>query len=148
MKLSNLVRFGFLIPGFLLIIGLLTINITDRFLLGSWLGLMWVEEVCVIIMVWLIFVAALAVDRKNAHIRVQIFSLPPMLSKIIEDLAALLFYGFLVWSTFELMPKVFSRYAATGWTIKIGYFAMIVGGGLAIINRLSNYLPHRFSRWF
>ena len=148
MKLSNLVRFGFLIPGFLLIIGLLTINITDRFLLGSWLGLMWVEEVCVIIMVWLIFVAALAVDRKNAHIRVQIFSLPPMLSKIIEDLAALVFYGFLVWSTFELMPKVFSRYAATGWTIKIGYFAMIVGGGLAIINRLSNYLPHRFSRWF
>ena len=148
MKLSSLVRFGFLIPGFLLIIGLLTINITDRFLLGSWLGLMWVEEVCVIIMVWLIFVAALAVDRKNAHIRVQIFSLPPMLSKIIEDLAALVFYGFLVWSTFELMPKVFSRYAATGWTIKIGYFAMIVGGGLAIINRLSNYLPHRFSRWF
>ena len=148
LNFSILICFGFLVPGFLVIIGLLTINIVDRFFLGSWLGLMWVEEVCVIIMVWLIFIAALAVDRNNSHIRVQIISLPPRLAQIIEDIVMVSFFGFLVWSTWELMPRVFSRYAATGWTIKVGYYSMIVGGSLAIVNRVAKYLPHRISKWF
>ena len=52
------------------------------------------------------------------------------------------FFGFLVWSTWELLPRTFSKYPATGWSVKVGYYALIGGGSLAILAKLSKY-AHR-----
>ena len=147
-NLPNLIKFFVLVPGFLFIICLLSINIFDRFILNGTLGLMWVEEVTVIVMVWLIFLSTAAIDRQEGHIKISIVAIPNRVNRILEDAVMIAFFGFLLWSTYELLPKVFSKYAATGWSIKIGYYAIIFGSILTIFCRLIKYLPERFSKWF
>lgn len=143
---GRMLRFGLLVPGFLVIIALLTINIVDRFVLDGWLGLIWIEEVCVILMVWLVFLSAIAIDQDRSHIRVQVITLPPRTAELLEDLAMIAFLGFLVWSTWELLPRVFSKYPATGWSIKVGYYALIVGGALAILSKLLKHIQRTIAR--
>ena len=147
-NLPNLIKLFVLVPGFLFIICLLSINIFDRFILNGTLGLMWVEEVTVIVMVWLIFLSTAAIDRQEGHIKISIVAIPNRVNRILEDAVMIAFFGFLLWSTYELLPKVFSKYAATGWSIKIGYYAIIFGSILTIFCRLIKYLPERFSKWF
>lgn len=147
-NLINLIKLVILVPGFLFIICLLSINIFDRFILNGTLGLMWVEEVAVIVMVWLIFLSAAVIDRQESHIKISIITIPPKINRILDDAVMIAFFGFLLWSTYELMPKVFSKYAATGWSIKIGYYAIIIGSCLTIFCRLIKYFPERFSKWF
>jgi len=147
-NLYKAIKSFILIPGFFIIIGLLLINIIDRFVLNGLLGLMWVEEVTVIILIWLIFLSAIIIDKDRSHIRISLFNMPEKFHQILEDIAMIAFLGFLVWSTWELLPKIFSRYAATGWSIKVGYYAIIFGSSLAILGRLAKYLPKRFSKWF
>ena len=147
-NLPNLIKLFILVPGFLFIICLLSINIFDRFVLNGTLGLMWVEEVAVIVMVWLIFLSTAAIDRQEGHIKISIVAIPKRVNRILEDAVMIAFFGFLLWSTYELLPKVFSKYAATGWSIKIGYYAIIFGSSLTIFSRLIKYLPERFSKWF
>lgn len=147
-NLPNLIKLFILVPGFLFIICLLSINIFDRFVLNGTLGLMWVEEVTVIVMVWLIFLSTAAIDRQEGHIKISIVAIPKRVNRILEDAVMIAFFGFLLWSTYELLPKVFSKYAATGWSIKIGYYAIIFGSSLTIFSRLIKYLPERFSKWF
>ena len=62
-NLYKAIKSFILIPGFFIIIGLLLINIIDRFVLNGLLGLMWVEEVTVIILIWLIFLSAIIIDK-------------------------------------------------------------------------------------
>ena len=145
---TNLIKLVVLVPGFLFIICLLSINIFDRFILNGTLGLMWVEEVSVIMMVWLIFLSAAVIDRQESHIKISIIKIPHKINRILDDAVMIAFFGFLLWSTYELLPKVFSKYAATGWSIKIGYYAIIFGSSLTIFCRLIKYLPERFSKWF
>lgn len=145
---TNLIKLVVLVPGFLFIICLLSINIFDRFILNGTLGLMWVEEVSVIMMVWLIFLSAAVIDRQESHIKISIIKIPYKINRILDDAVMISFFGFLLWSTYELLPKVFSKYAATGWSIKIGYYAIIVGSSLTIFCRLIKYLPERLSKWF
>ena len=145
---TNLIKLVVLVPGFLFIICLLSINIFDRFVLNGTLGLMWVEEVTVIVMVWLIFLSTAAIDRQEGHIKISIIAIPKRMNRFLEDAVMIAFFGFLLWSTYELLPKVFSKYAATGWSIKIGYYAIIFGSSLTIFCRLIKYLPERFSKWF
>ena len=145
---TNLIKLVVLVPGFLFIICLLSINIFDRFILNGTLGLMWVEEVSVIMMVWLIFLSAAVIDRQESHIKISIIKIPYKINRILDDAVMIAFFGFLLWSTYELLPKVFSKYAATGWSIKIGYYAIIVGSSLTIFCRLIKYFPERFSKWF
>ncbi len=147
-NLPNLIKLFVLVPGFLFIICLLSINIFDRFILNGTLGLMWVEEVTVIVMIWLIFLSTAAIDKQEGHIKISIVAIPNKVSRILEDAVMIAFFGFLLWSTYELLPKVFSKYAATGWSIKIGYYAIIFGSILTIFCRLIKYLPERFSKWF
>lgn len=147
-NLPNLIKLFVLVPGFLFIICLLSINIFDRFVLNGTLGLMWVEEVTVIVMVWLIFLSTAAIDRQEGHIKISIIAIPKRMNRILEDAVMIAFFGFLLWSTYELLPKVFSKYAATGWSIKIGYYAIIFGSSVTIFCRLIKYLPERFSKWF
>ena len=147
-NLPNLIKLFVLVPGFLFIICLLSINIFDRFILNGTLGLMWVEEVTVIVMVWLIFLSTAAIDKQEGHIKISIVAIPNKVNRILEDAVMIAFFGFLLWSTYELLPKVFSKYAATGWSIKIGYYAIIFGSILTIFCRLIKYLPERFSKWF
>ena len=82
------------------------------------------------------------------HIKISIIKIPYKINRILDDAVMIAFFGFLLWSTYELLPKVFSKYAATGWSIKIGYYAIIVGSSLTIFCRLIKYLPERLSKWF
>lgn len=141
--LDRAVRLYVFLPVFLAIILLLGVNIFDRFVLEGLLGLIWVEEVCVILMVWLVFLSAYAVGTQNAHIRVEIVRLPPFLREALDDAATVLFLGFLVSMTWELMPRTFSRYPATGWPVKVGYYAIIVGGALTIFATLAKHILRR-----
>ncbi len=139
-QLSKLVRNGLFVPAILLIIALLTVNIIDRFVLDGAFGIVWIEELCIIIMIWLIFLSAFAIDEDDLHIKVQVVPLRPWIKELIEDLAVSGFVLFLVWSTWSILPRLFSKYAALGWSIKAGYYAVIVGGILLLATKLGKYV--------
>ncbi len=136
---SRFLRSFLFVPAILLIIGLLTVNIIDRFVLDGAFGIVWIEEFCIIVMIWLIFLSVFAVDEDDLHIKVQVVPLRPWLSELIEDLAVGGFVLFLVWSTWSILPKLFSKYAALGWSIKVGYYAIIVGGLLLLATKIGKY---------
>ncbi|MCY4463320.1 MAG: TRAP transporter small permease subunit [Albidovulum sp.] len=127
------------VPAILIIIALLSINIVDRFVLDGLLGISWVEELCVIILIWLVFLCVFTLDHGDLHIKVQVIKLPNGVQGVLDDLSMSLFLGFLVWNTWSLMPRMFSKYAALGWPIKVGYYAIIVGGSIAILVKLAKY---------
>ena len=126
-----------LLPAMLIVISLLFFNIFDRYALQGALGIVWVEELCVIIMIWLVFLSGFAVAQDDLHIKVQTLNLPPQAREILEDVTVTLFVGFLVWQTWMLLPRMFSKYAALGWSIKIGYYAIIAGGFLTITVKIA-----------
>ncbi len=139
-QISRLIRNGLFVPAILLIIALLTVNIVDRFVLDGAFGIVWIEELCIIVMIWLIFLSAFAIDEDDLHIKVQVVRLPPWLRELIEDLAVSGFVLFLVWSTWSILPRLFSKYAALGWSIKVGYYAVIVGGLLLLATKIGKYI--------
>ena len=134
------------VPAISAVIGLLSVNIVDRFVLDGAFGISWVEELSVIIMIWLVFLSVFAIDQDNSHIKVQILDLPSWLQECLEDLAIVLFVGFLVWSTWALLPRMFSKYAALGWPIQVGYYAMLVGGTVTILAKVVKYVQRGFRR--
>jgi TRAP-type C4-dicarboxylate transport system permease small subunit len=69
--------------------------------------------------------------------------LPPFLREALDDTATILFLGFLVCTTWELLPRTFSRYPATGWPVKVGYYAIVVGGVLTILATLAKHVLRR-----
>ena len=139
-------RFVF-VPAILAVIALLSVNIVDRFALDGALGISWTEELSVIIMIWLVFLSVFALDQDDSHIKVQILRLPDWLREILDDLAIVLFVGFLVWTTWALLPRMFSKYAALGWPIQVGYYAILVGGSVAILARIGKYVLRGLRRW-
>lgn len=147
LKLSGRIRKYLFVPAIVAVIALLFVNIVDRFVLNGALGISWVEELSVIIMIWLVFLSVFAIDQDGSHIKVQILDLPPRLQEILEDLAIVLFVGFLVWSTWALLPRMFSKYAALGWPIQVGYYAILVGGGVTILAKVGKYLLRGLRRW-
>lgn len=147
LKLSGRIRKYLFVPAIVAVIALLFVNIVDRFVLNGALGISWVEELSVIIMIWLVFLSVFAIDQDGSHIKVQILDLPPRLQEILEDLAIVLFVGFLVWSTWALLPRMFSKYAALGWPIQVGYYAILVGGGVTILAKGGKYLLRGLRRW-
>ena len=147
LKLSGRIRKYLFVPAIVAVIALLFVNIVDRFVLNGALGISWVEELSVIIMIWLVFLSVFAIDQDGSHIKVQILDLPPRLQEILEDLAIVLFVGFLVWSTWALLPRMFSKYAALGWPIQVGYYAILVGGGVTILAKVGKYLLRGLRQW-
>ena len=139
-SLSEGVRKFVFVPAIVAVIALLFLNIVDRFVLNGALGLSWVEELSIIIMIWLVFLSVFAVDQDDSHIKVQILNLPDRVQEYLEDIAVVLFVGFLVWSTWSLLPIMFSTYAALGWSIKVGYYAIVVGGSVAILAKIGKYV--------
>ncbi|MDE0704980.1 MAG: TRAP transporter small permease subunit [Rhodospirillaceae bacterium] len=144
---SNRVRKFLLVPAIVAVIALLFVNIVDRFVFDGALGISWVEELSVIVMIWLVFLSVFAIDQDGSHIRVQLLDLPGRLQEIIEDLAIILFVGFLVWSTWALLPRMFSKYAALGWPIEVGYYAILVGGSATILAKIGKYALRGLRRW-
>jgi len=138
--LSTRIRTILFVPAIAFVIVLLFLNIVDRFVLNGALGLYWVEELSVIIMIWLVFLSVFAIDQDDSHIKVRILELPPRLQECLEDVAIILFVGFLVWSTWALRPRMFSKYAALGWPIEVGYHAILVGGSVAILCKVGKYI--------
>ena len=128
------------VPAILAVIALLSVNIVDRFVLNGAIGISWTEELSVIIMIWLVFLSVVAIDQDGSHIKVQVLDLPAWLREILEDVAIVLFVGFLVWSTWALLPRMFSKYAALGWPIQVGYYAIVVGGTLTILAKIGKYV--------
>ena len=135
-SLSGSVRKFVFVPAIFAVIALLFLNIVDRFVLNGALGISWVEELSIIIMIWLVFLSVFAVDQDDSHIKVQILNLPDRVQEYLEDIAVVLFVGFLVWSTWALLPIMFSKYAALGWSIKAGCFAIVVGGSVTILAKI------------
>ena len=97
-SLSERVRKLVFVPAIFAVIALLFLNIVDRFVQNGALGISWVEELS-IIMIWLVFLSVFAVDQDDSHIKVQILNLPDRVQEYLEDIAVVLFVGFLVWST-------------------------------------------------
>lgn len=147
LRLSGRIRKYLFVPAIAAVIALLFVNIVDRFVLDGALGISWVEELSVIIMIWLVFLSVFAIDQDRSHIKVQILDLPPWLQEILEDIAIVLFVGFLVWSTWALLPRMFSKYAALGWPIQVGYYAILIGGGVTILAKFGKYLLRGLRRW-
>lgn len=125
---------------------MLTVAITDRYLLDGELGLVWVEELCVIIMIWLIFLSVFTVDRENLHLRVTLFEFKSKWFEWLEDLCMAAFAVFLVWTTASNLSFMFSKYAALGWSIKVGYYAIIVGGALVVLNKVLKHVSRALRR--
>ena len=146
-SLSGRIRRYVFVPAIVVIIGLLTVNIVDRFVLNGALGISWTEELSVIIMIWLVFLSGFALDQDDSHIKVQILDLPPRVREILEDIAIVLFVGFLVWTTWALLPRMFSKYAALGWPIKVGYYAILVGGSVTILAKIGKYALRGSRKW-
>ena len=68
-----------------------------------------------------VFLSVFAIDQDRSHIKVQILDLPPRLQEILEDLAIVLFVGFLVWSTWALLTAhVLEIRPRSGWPIQVG----------------------------
>ena len=137
-SLSEWVRKFVFVPAIFAVIALLFLNVVDRFVLNGALGISWVEELSIIIMIWLVFLSVFAVDQDDSHIKVQILNLPDRVQECLEDIAVVLFVGFLVWSTWVLLPIMFSKYAALGWSIKVGYYAIAVGGSVTILAKIGH----------
>ena len=138
--LSRVIRKFVFVPAILAVVALLFLNIVDRFVLSGALGISWVEEISVIIMIWLVFLSVFALDQDDSHIKLQILSMPAWLKECLEDLSVVLFVGFLVWSTWALQPRMFSKYAALGWPIEVGYYAILIGGSVTILAKAGKYL--------
>ena len=43
-------------------------------------------------------------------------------------------------TTVSILPVMFRTYAALGWSIKVGYYALIVGSVLVLLNKVLKYL--------
>ncbi len=145
-ELSNRIRRFVFVPAILVVIALLSLNIVDRFALNGALGISWVEELTVIIMIWLVFLSVFAIDQDDTHIKVQVLKLPPWLQECLEDAAIILFVGFLVWTTWALQPRMFSKYPALGWPIHVGYYAILVGGTVTILAKIGKYVRRGLRR--
>ncbi len=125
---------------------LLAITTIDRYLLNGALGFGWVEELCVIIMVWLIFLSAFTIDREDLHLKVTLFKFKPTWSEWLEDLCMSIFALFLLWTTVSILPVMFRTYAALGWSIKVGYYAIIAGSVLVLLNKVLKYVVRAAGR--
>lgn len=135
-KFSNLVKRFVFVPAIMIVISLLLVVITDRYIMRGSLGLVWVEELCVIISFWIIFLSISFIDRDDLHIKVKLIFLKPRWAEPLEDLVMAAFILFLVWSTIKLWPNLYSHYAALEWSMKVGYLAIILGGVIALISKI------------
>ena len=119
---------------------LLVITTIDRYLLHGAPGFHWVEELCVIIMVWLIFLSVFTIDREDLHLKVTLFTFKLTWTEWLEDLCMSALALFLLWTTVSILPVMFRTYAALGWSIKVGYYALIVGSVLVLLNKILKYV--------
>lgn len=125
---------------------LLAITTIDRYLLNGALGFGWVEELCVIILVWLIFLSTFTIDREDLHLKVTLFKFNPTWSEWLEDLCMSIFALFLLWTTVSILPVMFRTYAALGWSIKVGYYAIVAGSVLVLLNKVLKYVVRAAGR--
>jgi len=138
-KYSTLVKRFLFVPAILTVIALLLVAVLDNGVLGGSLGFVWVEELCVIITFWIIFLSIFFIDRENLHIRIRIVTLSPRLEEVVEDLCMVIFDLFLVVSALMLWPNLYSHYSALEWPMKVGYLAIIVGGVLALVGKIAKW---------
>ncbi len=138
-KISNFLKRFVFVPAIMIVIVLLFVAITDRYIMGGGLGFVWVEELCVIITFWIIFLSIAFIDREDLHIKVRLIFLSPKWAEVIEDLSTAAFLIFLMWSTSQLWPNLYSHYAALEWSMKVGYLAIIVGAGIALVSKTAKW---------
>lgn len=86
------------------------------------------------------------VDREDLHIRVTLFTFRSKWMEAFEDLCMSAFALFLVWTTITILPNLWSRYAALGWSIKVGYLAVVVGGSLVVLAKILKYVTRAIRR--
>ncbi|MDD6294761.1 MAG: TRAP transporter small permease [Treponema sp.] len=116
----------------LVIIVIVSAQVFSRKFIGS--SIRWSEEVALLLMVWLAFIAMAIGVEKKLHIAIEMFvkPLPKPVQKIIEkinDTATMLFGIILVIYGKELVAHTMSStLPATQWPAGIAYLMMPIGG--------------------
>ena len=150
MRLANLIRLilrdipraaiGAII---LLAIAINFANIIGRYLFAA--PLPWAEEVLVFLVIWGVFLGAIAASYDNRHLVMDLFLsvFPPPLRRVIDDLilAALVGFCFFVFvqacTIVALMARLGQVSITAGIPMTIPYAAFVVGFGLVSVAALA-----------
>ena len=122
-----------------LLVVIVTVNVFARYVLQ--IGLIWTEEVTILLFVWVVFLGSYAAYRRKAHLAITIITdrLPQKWQKAAAAIATLLVSIFLfvmVWSGFDLVRQTFAFGRVTamlGISAAWGYLAVPAAGILFII---------------
>ncbi len=136
-----------------IIVTIVTIEVVLRYIFGH--SLIFTEELCRYLMVWIVFLGAAIAVRDGAHIKINVLvkHLTPSLHRLVQVTALLLTMGFLVVLTVEglkILPEQLYQMCIT-MDISLFYFylAIPVGSVLMIIFLLPQIRDAiaRKSRW-
>lgn len=100
----------------------------------------WTQELAILCMVWICFVAAGYAVKEGLHVRMTILTrlLPKAVARVFNQFASLLLVAInLFWVVYgcELVSMTSrARMPATGWPLSLTYLSVVVGGfyGLAM----------------
>ncbi len=135
----------------LVIIVLTAVQVTLRFVFSA--PLTWPEELSAILLLWLTFVGAVALTRRNDHIRVELvaeFAGPRVAAwlDVVFDAATVVFLALIIsggWDlvnllTFEKTPALRLRISAIVAIVPIAAAIMLVFYVLAVFRNLRNLI--------
>lgn len=119
-----------------LLVVTVVVNVFARYVLQ--IGLIWAEEVTILLFVWVVFLGAYAAYRRRAHMAITFVVdwLPASAQRIAgaaATLLTLLFLGVVVWAGFDLVERTFAFGRVTamlGISAAWGYLAVPVAGCL------------------
>jgi C4-dicarboxylate transporter, DctQ subunit len=128
-------------------------NVISRYLFDF--ALYWAEEVMVFIVIWCVFLGAISVTFKGAHLRMDLVSarIPRPWKEIVNGAAALVFLavsGFVAvqsWKVVSLIGGIGQVSNAAGVPMVIPHLALLVGFVFmvaAVALRLRAYIGNRF----
>ena len=119
-----------------LLVVTVVVNVFARYVLQ--VGLIWAEEVTILLFVWIVFLGAYAAYRRRAHLAITfvVDRLPTSTQRIAgaaATLLTLLFLGVVVWAGFDLVERTFAYGRVTamlGISAAWGYLAVPAAGCL------------------
>jgi TRAP-type C4-dicarboxylate transport system permease small subunit len=122
------------------LVGVVMLQMIDRFVFGGDLQLAWTEEIARILLVWLTFWGAILVQAEDSHFRFELLTdrLPPKWHNV-----AFIFIDFIVLAFLLIVILSGAVYAlhemnmtlpATGWPRSVYVIAVVVGSLLMAVH--------------
>ena len=108
----------------------------------------WTEEIARYLLICTVFVGASCSVRKNTHIHVDIFYrfLPAPVTRVLStlvDLLRILFFGYMVYLTYELMGKIGrQQMSIIDWPIGLVYAVVLFGFALMCFRAITTAVKH------